>query len=64
LNIDGSKLFLERCKKGIDRMELGSFLGVTYQRVAQLEKEGMHKINPHVFKALVKKLGVKPEELQ
>ena len=64
MNINGKKLFEKRIKAGLNRMDIGNFLGVTYQRVAQLEKEGNHNINEHVLKALSKKLGVKPEELQ
>jgi transcriptional regulator with XRE-family HTH domain len=64
LLIDGNKLLKERTKKNLDRMQIGTFLGVTYQRVAQLEKPGKHNINPHVLAALAEKLGVKADELQ
>ena len=62
--IDGNKLLKERTKKNLDRMQIGTFLGVTYQRVAQLEKPGKHNINDFVFAALATRLEVKPEDLQ
>jgi DNA-binding XRE family transcriptional regulator len=64
MNIDGKKLFEARINAKMNRMEIGAFMGVTYQRIAQLEKEGKHKINEHILKAVAKFLSVKPEELQ
>ena len=65
MEIDGEKLFKARIshKPSLDRMELGSFLGVTYSRIQQLEKPGKHRINPHVLSALAKRLGVKQTDL-
>jgi transcriptional regulator with XRE-family HTH domain len=64
LKIDGKKLLDERTKANKTRAEVGAIMGVTYQRIQQLEKPGLHDIKPIILKAIAKFLGVKPQNLQ
>jgi transcriptional regulator with XRE-family HTH domain len=53
-----------RQEKKITRADVGAVAGVTHVRIWQIEQNESSNINPIVLKAIAKKLGVKPEELQ
>lgn len=62
--INGEKLLQIRTAANCTRGEVGNIIGVTYQRIQQLEKPGLHDMKPIILKAIAKFLKVKPEELQ
>jgi len=64
LKINGLKMMEIRQKKNITRADVGAVAGVTHVRIWQIEQNESSNINPIVLKAIAKKLGVKPEELQ
>lgn len=63
MQIDGNKLLTKRTELGITRADVGHVMGVTYQRVEQLEKPGKHNMRPIILKAVAKLLNAKVEEL-